>query len=175
MRTARTPGEPLERVREPDRAAPRPGLAGAIVGAALARRLARQEGLELTAITGSGPRQRIVKRDVDEARSGVAAAIPGQVYTEVLHTTMRKVIAKRLSEAKRTIPHFYLTSDCRVDKLLEMREVINAKAPEGKGAYKLSLNDFIVRAVALALKAHPSANREIEERNKKHEADQSAK
>ena len=124
----------------------------------LARRLARQEGLELTAITGSGPRQRIVKRDVDEARSGVAAAIPGQVYTEVLHTTMRKVIAKRLSEAKRTIPHFYLTSDCRVDKLLEMREVINAKAPEGKGAYKLSLNDFVVKAVALALKEVPEAN-----------------
>ncbi|MAE44967.1 MAG: dihydrolipoyllysine acetyltransferase [Magnetovibrio sp.] len=94
----------------------------------------------------------------EKARSGVAAAVPGQAYTEFPHTTMRKVIAERLSEAKRAIPHFYLTIDCRVDKLLETRKVINAKAPEGEGAFKLSLNDFVVKAVALALKEVPEAN-----------------
>ncbi len=135
---------------------------GRVFASPLARRLAHEAGLDLTAIAGSGPRRRIVKRDIEMARekalSGVVAAVPGQAYTEVPHTTMRKVIAKRLTEAKRAIPHFYLTADCRVDKLLEMRKVINAKAPEGEGAYKLSLNDFVVKAVALALKEVPEAN-----------------
>ncbi len=143
--------------REPGRA-----RNGRVFASPLARRLAHEAGLDLTAITGSGPRRRIVKRDIEmareKARSGVAAAVPGQAYTEVPHTTMRKVIAERLAEAKRAIPHFYLTIDCRIDKLLEMRKVINAKAPEGEGAYKLSLNDFVVKAVALALKEVPEAN-----------------
>ncbi len=143
--------------REPERA-----KNGRVFASPLARRLAHEAGLDLTAITGSGPRRRIVKRDVEKARemarSGVAAAVPGQAYTEVPHTTMRKVIAKRLAEAKRAIPHFYLTADCRIDKLLEMRKVINAKAPQGEGAYKLSLNDFVVKAVAYALKEVPEAN-----------------
>ncbi len=143
---------PLSRQPEPT------AKKGRVFASPLARRLAHEAGLDLTAITGSGPRQRIVKRDVEEARSAVPTAVPGQAFTDVPHTTMRKVIAKRLTEAKRAIPHFYLTADCRVDKLLEMRKVINAKAPEGEGAYKLSLNDFVVKAVALALKEVPEAN-----------------
>jgi pyruvate dehydrogenase E2 component (dihydrolipoamide acetyltransferase) len=79
-------------------------------------------------------------------------------YDEVPHSTMRKVIAKRLSESKRDIPHYYLTIDCNLDAVLELRAKLNARSPEGAGAFKLSINDFLIRAVALALKAYPEAN-----------------
>ena len=78
--------------------------------------------------------------------------------TAVPNSSMRKVIAQRLSESKRTIPHFYLTVDCEIDRLLDLRKQLNAKSPEGAGAYKLSVNDFVVRAVALALRQVPAAN-----------------
>jgi pyruvate dehydrogenase E2 component (dihydrolipoamide acetyltransferase) len=142
----------------------------------LAKRMASQAGLDLGLVTGSGPLGRIVKADIEAAiTAGVgraeAAAIPpaaapnaptaaeqGAAYTEVSNSTMRKVIAQRLSASKREIPHYYLTIDCNLDALLEMREKLNGRAPSGEKTYKLSVNDFIVRAVALALRAYPEAN-----------------
>ena len=79
-------------------------------------------------------------------------------YSEVPHSTMRKVIARRLGESKRDAPHFYLTVDCRIDELLKVRKELNARSPEGDGAYKISVNDFVIRAVALALRTVPAAN-----------------
>ena len=137
----------------------------------LARRIAKQSGIDIAAISGTGPAGRIVKRDVEAAVAGgiavkpQAPAAPASVavtntggYSEVPNSTMRKVIAKRLLEAKQTVPHFYLTIDCRIDALLEMRKKLNAVAPEGAGGYKISVNDFVVRAVALALRQVPEAN-----------------
>ncbi len=143
----------------------------------LARRMAQQAGLELAAITGSGAHGRIVKIDIEAAlAAGVPepAAAPAEAppfsppalaergpepaYEELRINHMRKIIARRLTEAHQTIPHFYLTVDFEIDALLEMRKTLNGRSPEGKGAYKLSVNDFIIRAVALALKKVPAAN-----------------
>ena len=136
----------------------------------LAKRMARQAGLELAAIAGSGPHGRVVKRDIEEAltqgtpvrAAAPAAATPAPAATAtsaVPHSTMRKVIAQRLSQSKRDIPHFYLGMDCRVDALLELRRQLNERAPkDGEGAYKLSVNDFVIRATALALRKVPAAN-----------------
>jgi pyruvate dehydrogenase E2 component (dihydrolipoyllysine-residue acetyltransferase) len=149
----------------------------------LARRLAKKAGIELARIQGSGPHGRVIARDVEAARSGrgimapappaVAPAVqapadekilalfePGS-YEAVAHDNIRKVIARRLLEAKLTIPHFYLTLDCNIDKLLAAREEINAAAPkdkDGKPAYKISVNDFVIKALALALQRVPDAN-----------------
>lgn len=138
--------------------------------------MAEKAGLDLTSITGSGLHNRIVKRDVEAALAGGATApvapstmprtaataapspIPDAAYIEIPNTTMRKIVAERLSASKRDIPHFYLSVDCDVDALLALRKDLNAKSPQGEGAYKLSLNDFIVRAVALALRQVPAAN-----------------
>jgi len=136
----------------------------------LARRIATDKGLDLKAISGTGPHGRIVKRDVENAKpsaasaSGGAVATPGFALpesgsvTEIPNSTMRKVIATRLQEAKQTIPHFYLSVDCRIDALLDMRKTLNAAAPEGDGAYKLSVNDLIIKAVAKGLVEVPAAN-----------------
>lgn len=156
----------------------------------LAKRIAGQAGLDLAKIAGSGPHGRVVERDVKAAIAGgtpvaaapaAAAAAPAPKaapapagaadeatkklfaagsYEEVPHDGMRKTIARRLSEAKSTIPHFYLTVDCDLDALLALREQINKAAPvkEGKPAYKLSVNDFVIKALALTLKAVPEAN-----------------
>jgi pyruvate dehydrogenase E2 component (dihydrolipoamide acetyltransferase) len=152
----------------------------------LARRLARDAGIDLARIQGSGPHGRIIARDVEAAKSGkglvttaaiASAAAPLAVqapaddkiralfepgsYEVVPHDNIRKVIARRLLEAKLTIPHFYLTVDCNIDKLLAAREEINAAAgkdKEGKPAYKISVNDFIIKALALALQRVPDAN-----------------
>ncbi len=152
----------------------------------LARRMAQQAGLELAALRGSGPHGRIVKADIEAALGAPAAAaprpaaapppaaasrpspppaaeLPGAApYTEVPHSSIRKIIARRLTEAKQQQPHFYLTLDCEIDALLKLRQELNAKAPEekspGKGGYKLSVNDFVIRAVALALRKVPAAN-----------------
>jgi pyruvate dehydrogenase E2 component (dihydrolipoamide acetyltransferase) len=138
----------------------------------LARRTASEKNISLTDIAGSGPRGRIVRRDVELAatakaptetmpRSVVRApeAVPderpAERYSEVPLTNVRKVIARRLAEAKATIPHFYLNADCEIDALLALRETLNA---QGEGAYKLSVNDFIVKASALALRQVPEAN-----------------
>jgi pyruvate dehydrogenase E2 component (dihydrolipoamide acetyltransferase) len=149
----------------------------------LARRLAKETGVDLARIQGSGPHGRVIARDVEAAKSGrgimapappaVAPAVqapadekilalfePGS-YEAVAHDNIRKVIARRLLEAKLTIPHFYLTLDCNIDKLLAAREEINAAAPKGKDgkpAYKISVNDFVIKALALALQRVPDAN-----------------
>jgi pyruvate dehydrogenase E2 component (dihydrolipoamide acetyltransferase) len=166
-------------------AAPAPGPAhGAnrIFASPLARRLAKTANIELNRIRGSGPHGRVIARDVEAARSGqglapAAAAAsfalpvpsddkvralfePGS-YDVVPHDNIRKVIARRLVEAKLTIPHFYLTLDCNIGKLLAAREEINAAAPkdkDGKPTYKLSVNDFVIKALALALQRIPDAN-----------------
>ncbi|MFQ5622783.1 MAG: pyruvate dehydrogenase complex dihydrolipoamide acetyltransferase [Paracoccaceae bacterium] len=154
----------------PPQAAP-PGRR--VFASPLARRLAGEAGLDLAAVPGTGPHGRIVKGDIEAAVAGgvaVPAAAPvtpvtaapavtaEQTYTAIPNTTMRKVIAARLSQSKRDIPHFYLTIDCRMDALLDVRRELNANAPEGEGSYKLSVNDFIIRAVALALRRVPAAN-----------------
>ena len=155
--------------------------ANRIFSSPLARRLAKTAGIELNRIRGSGPHGRIIARDVEAARSGqglapAAAASfalpvpsddkiralfePGS-YDVVPHDNIRKVIARRLVEAKLTIPHFYLTLDCNIGKLLAAREEINAAAPkdkDGKPVYKLSVNDFVIKALALALQRIPDAN-----------------
>ena len=147
----------------------------------LARRLAKTANIELNRIRGSGPHGRIIARDVEAARSGqglvpAAAAsfalpVPSDdkiralfelgSYDVIPHDNIRKVIARRLVEAKLTIPHFYLTLDCDIGKLLAAREEINTAAPkdkDGKPAYKLSVNDFVIKALALALQRVPNAN-----------------
>ncbi len=158
------PAAPVPK-RSPAPQPPSPGHR--LFASPLARRLAERAGLDLGRIQGSGPKGRIVKRDVEAAATGGALialpaatpeAIPGEGYSEIPNTTMRKVIAQRLMASKRDIPHFYLTIDCRLDALLDLRRELNAKAPQGEGAYKVSINDFVVRAVALALRQVPAAN-----------------
>jgi pyruvate dehydrogenase E2 component (dihydrolipoamide acetyltransferase) len=130
----------------------------------LARRLAEQGGIDIAALTGSGPHGRIIKIDVERAKASGGApkrieakpAAPGSgpAYTEAPLSMMRKTIARRLTEAKQTIPHFYLTIDLTIDKLLALRAEANARLP----GVKLSVNDFVIKAVALALKKIPGAN-----------------
>lgn len=157
----------------------------------LARRLAKESGIDIAAVKGSGPRNRVIKRDVEEAiasggttasaqtaPAAKAAAAPSSApsgmsddavlklyaddsYELVPHDGMRKTIAARLTEAKQTIPHFYLTIDCDLDALLALRSQLNAAAPkdaEGKPAYKISVNDMVIKAHALSLRAVPEAN-----------------
>ena len=158
-----------------------------IFSSPLARRLAKESGIDLTRVSGSGPHGRVIARDIEAAKSGkglrapgaasfVAAASPppatpsdAQIralyengsYDFVPHDQMRKIIAQRLTLSKQTIPHFYLTLDCDIGKLLAAREEINAAAPkdqDGKPAYKISVNDFVIKALALALQRVPEAN-----------------
>jgi pyruvate dehydrogenase E2 component (dihydrolipoamide acetyltransferase) len=156
-----------------------------IIASPLARRMARQAGLDLATIRGSGPNGRIVKADIEAAlarRAAPAAAMapapsvaapspaapapspvpapaPAAPHRLVPHSTMRKVIARRLSEAKRTIPHFYLSMDIRLDALLDVRAQINARsAKEGPDAVKVSVNDLLIKAAARTLRRHPQVN-----------------
>ncbi len=135
----------------------------------LAKRVAEQTGVNLSGIQGTGPHGRIVKADVEEAKSsprsgGFTAASYGrnaQEVTEIPNNNMRKVIAKRLLESKQTVPHFYLSVDCDINNLLAARERINDASPkdkEGKPVYKISVNDMIIKATAQALKIVPAAN-----------------
>ena len=135
--------------------------------------MAKQAGLDLASIAGSGPKGRIVKTDVEAALSGGApvaapaarpAAAPAApspaagAYTDTPHSTMRKIIAGRLTESKQTVPHFYLTMDFEIDRLLAARKEINAASPEGDGAYRVSVNDLVIKGVAQALKRMPAVN-----------------
>ena len=149
----------------PVAATPAPPTCGRIFASPLARRLAEQAGVLLGGLRGSGPHGRIVRIDVEAAvqaahstaPAAAAAAPPAAAsggYTDIAHSNTRRVIAQRLTEAKQQVPHFYLTIDCRIDRLLALRAEANAALDEGK----LSVNDFIVRAVALALKRVPAAN-----------------
>jgi len=188
---APTPPKPASAAVPSPRAEARPSAPVAhapgtnrVFSSPLARRLAKEAGIDLARIQGSGPHDRIIARDVGAAKSGkglAPAAAPGAVplavaapsddkiralfepgsYEAVPHDNIRKVIARRLLEAKLTIPHFYLTLDCDIGKLLAAREEINAAAgkdKEGKPAYKISVNDFVIKALALALQRVPDAN-----------------
>lgn len=153
---------------------------GRVKASPLAKRIAEQEGLDLKAVEGTGPNGRIVKRDIEAAvKEGGAPAKAGESeapqvaksstiaapeygphddipYREERLSNMRKTIARRLTESKTTVPHFYLTIDCELDKLLAQRKELNAKLADS--GVKLSVNDFIIRATALALKKVPAAN-----------------
>jgi pyruvate dehydrogenase E2 component (dihydrolipoamide acetyltransferase) len=141
----------------------------------LARRLAAEAGIDLKAVQGSGPYGRIIKRDIEKAKAAPRPAAkeaaapepakaapvpePGAPYHEVPNSTVRKTIARRLAASKREIPHYYLTIHCNIEALMGLRADLNSRAPaEGPGAYKLSVNDFVVRAVALGLRQYPDAN-----------------
>jgi pyruvate dehydrogenase E2 component (dihydrolipoamide acetyltransferase) len=125
----------------------------------IVRRLARERGIALEQLVGTGPGGRIVRRDLEAAPAArpKAAAAPGPAaeggFTDVPLTGMRRAIARRLTESKTTVPHFYVTAHCRVDKLLELRHEINQTAPR-----KISVNDFVLKAVAGALTRVPAAN-----------------
>ncbi|MDP3372341.1 MAG: pyruvate dehydrogenase complex dihydrolipoamide acetyltransferase [Candidatus Paracaedibacteraceae bacterium] len=124
----------------------------------LARRIATQQGIDLHDVDGSGPRGRIVKADIENftpATKTCGTKYPAAAYVDLPMNNMRKTIAKRLTESKQTIPHFYLTIDCDIDKLLALRAEMNALP---KATQKLSVNDFIIRACALALHEVPEAN-----------------
>ncbi len=161
------------------------GRGARIFASPLARRMAKEKGLDIAAITGTGPHGRIVAHDVETAATTGAAAI-GQAlapsrgtalapaampddqilavyekgsYDIVPHDNMRKTIAARLVQAKQTIPHFYLTIDCELDNLLEARQRLNMRSPKDEAnAYRLSVNDFIIKAMGLALMRVPKAN-----------------
>lgn len=139
----------------------------------LARRMAQDAGIDLV-LPGSGPKGRIIKADVERAiankNSGAAVAAParpagpnaqeladmlGMEYEAIPNNAIKKVVAERLQESKQTVPHFYLTIDCRIDALLAERKKINEAA---NGAYKISVNDLILKASALALQEYPAAN-----------------
>ncbi len=149
----------------------------------LAKRIAKEKGINLAAVQGSGPHGRIVLKDVESAKPGAAPAAPAmpapaalpqgmsddavlKLFTEgtydlVPHDSMRKVIARRLTESKQTIPHFYVSVDVSLDRLVELRERLNLQAPkdkDGKHLWKVSVNDFIIKAMAMALIKVPDAN-----------------
>jgi pyruvate dehydrogenase E2 component (dihydrolipoamide acetyltransferase) len=154
----------------PQPSAPRPNghaAEGRVLASPLARRMAKQAGLDLAWLSGSGPNGRIVKVDIEAALARgpqPAAAQPAAPaitapHTAVPNSTMRKVIARRLSEAKTTIPHFYVTMDIEIDALLKLRGDLNAKSPkEGPGAFKLSVNDLVIKAAAVNLRRFPNVN-----------------
>jgi pyruvate dehydrogenase E2 component (dihydrolipoamide acetyltransferase) len=156
-----------------------------IFSSPLARRLAKEANIDLNRVQGSGPHGRVIARDIDQAKSGKGLRAPAgapagaatiapamsdaqirSLYEEgsyelVPHDGMRRTIAQRLTASVQTIPHFYETMDCDIGRLMAAREEINAAAPknkDGKPAYKLSVNDFVIKALALALQRIPDAN-----------------
>ncbi len=163
-------------VRTPERNHGPAKLATGSHATPLARRLAGERGIDLSRVSGSGPHGRIVAADVEAATASgagrgvslaagasaeqVKALYQGVEYEEMPLDGMRKTIAARLTESKQTVPHFYLTMDVELDALMALREGANAGAPkkDGEAAYKLSVNDFIIKALALALQRVPAAN-----------------
>lgn len=149
-----------------------------IFASPLARRIAAEKGIDIASVKGSGPGGRIVKSDIQNPSPGLAGVRPisptgrgassvarqservktnpfGMAYTEIPNNNIKKVTAKRLLESKQTVPHFYLTVECRIDALLDARRQINTMAGD---VYKLSVNDFVIKACANALTAYPAAN-----------------
>ncbi|EKS38139.1 pyruvate dehydrogenase complex dihydrolipoamide acetyltransferase [Afipia broomeae] len=170
-------------------AAPAPSNGARVFSSPLARRLAKEAGIDLSRVTGSGPHGRVVARDIDQAKSGkglklaasagAPAAATGAVsapamsdqqilalyeeggYESIPHDSMRRTIAQRLTAATNSMPTFYLTVDCDLGKLNAAREEINAAAgknADGKPLYKLSVNDFVIKAMGIALQKIPEAN-----------------
>jgi pyruvate dehydrogenase E2 component (dihydrolipoamide acetyltransferase) len=161
--------------------APQTNGHGRIFSSPLARRLAKEAGIEISRIAGTGPHGRIIAHDVEQAKSGKGLKAPAggptlapsmsdqQVralfeegsYEVVPHDGMRRTIAQRLTQSVQTIPHFYLTIDCDIGKLLTAREEINKQAPtdkDKKPLYKISVNDFVIKAMAVALQKIPNCN-----------------
>ena len=145
----------------------------------LARRLASEAGLDVASLKGSGPHGRVTARDIDTAKTQQVTRAPAQTtaldsgltldqvkalyretpFEEVPLDGMRRVIATRLVQAKQTVPHFYVTMDVEMERLIRLREEVNAAAPkDGPGAFKLSVNDFVIKALAIALQRVPAAN-----------------
>ena len=186
------PRQNLRQPRPTPAAAPQAAAAAAqangharVFSSPLARRLAKEAGIDIARIDGSGPHGRIIARDVEGAKSGkglkAPAAAPGAApaiapamsdkqilslfeegsYEIVPHDGMRRTIAQRLTAATQSVPTFYLTIDCDIGRLLDAREQINAAAPkdkEKKPLYKLSVNDFVIKALAVALQQVPDCN-----------------
>ena len=164
---------------------PLPKGGNRIFSSPLARRLAKDANIDLNRVQGSGPHGRVIARDIEQAKSGKGLRAPAGApaggatiapamsdaqirslyedgsYEVVPHDGMRRTIAQRLTASVQTIPHFYETMDCDIGRLMAAREEINAAAPknkDGKAAYKLSVNDFVIKALALALQRTPDAN-----------------
>ena len=162
------PAAPVLVATAPTPAAPAAAPGNRIFASPLARRMAQQAGLELSNVTGSGPNGRIVKRDIEAALASgppapaaapAAAPAPMPAGVEPAFdfepaSTMRKVIAQRLTESKQTVPHFYLTVDCEIDTLLALRKDLNSRSDD----YKISVNDLIIKASGVALRRVPAAN-----------------
>ena len=152
----------------PTPAAPSSPAGERIFASPLARRMAKQSGLDLAALSGSGPNGRIVKRDIEAAlASDAPAAAPTAApapsaapaafepaFDFEPATNMRKIIAQRLTESKQTVPHFYLTIDCEIDNLLALRKELNDRSDD----YKISVNDLVIKACGVALRRVPTAN-----------------
>jgi pyruvate dehydrogenase E2 component (dihydrolipoamide acetyltransferase) len=165
--------------------APQANGHGRVFSSPLARRLAKDAGIEIGMVTGSGPHGRVIARDVEQAKSGKGLKAPAAApsgapsiaptmsdkqilalfepgsYEIVPHDGMRRTIAQRLTASIQNVPHFYLTMDCDIGKLLAAREEINAAAPkdkEKKPLYKISVNDFVIKAMAVALQKIPNCN-----------------
>jgi len=160
------------------------GLHGRLFASPLARRLAKEASIDLARLSGSGPHGRIVKADIETAKAqglpaqpasasekapaaapasaakpspgGKAALQPWQTYTELPNSQMRKVIGRRLTESKQTVPHFYLTIDCALDAVLDLRKQLKSRAKDG--VLRLSVNDMIIKSAAAALRKVPAAN-----------------
>lgn len=169
--------QPKEEVKaETAKATPQPQTQSSsgdrVFASPLAKRIAAEKGIDVSTIQGSGPRGRIVKADVEGAKAGTAStsvqttAAPqptgdqqvneyGMIYTAIPNNNIKKITAKRLQESKQQVPHFYLTIECQIDELMRTRKVMNDAA---NGEFKLSVNDFVVKACANALKAYPAAN-----------------
>lgn len=144
-----------------------------IFASPLARRIAAEKGVDLASVKGSGPKGRVVRADLESGRQyavdskkaapSTGNRLPstaktnafGMAYTEIPNNNIKKITAKRLVESKQTVPHFYLTIECRIDALMGARQQINDAA---NGKYKLSVNDFVIKACANALMAYPAAN-----------------
>jgi pyruvate dehydrogenase E2 component (dihydrolipoamide acetyltransferase) len=177
------PAAPAPVAAAPVAVSPAPATASGdrVFASPLARRMAAQAGLDIGQIAGSGPNGRIVKADVDAALSRgpapVASAAPAAApapatvprpaatvaitapHTAVPNSSIRKVIARRLAESKATIPHFYVSTDVEIDALLKIRADLNARSPkDGPGAYKLSVNDLVIKATAVTLRRFPNVN-----------------
>ncbi len=158
-----------------------------VVASPLARRMASQAGIDLTTLAGSGPGGRIVRADIEAAHKGVPVAAPvaapvvvapapvaaasapapkapaaaiAAPHSLVPHSSMRKVIARRLTEAKSSIPHFYVSMDVELDAMIELGDKLNAKSParDQPGAYFITINDFVIKATAAALRKVPAVN-----------------
>ncbi len=143
---------------------PEPGLIsegnGRVKASPLARRMARELGIDLASVRGSGPGGRVIKRDLESVKAGTAPKVPLQTmqgreesYADLPLSQMRKTIARRLAESKFSAPHFYLTMEIMMDKVRAARKEINASRED-----KISFNDFVIKAVAMALRQHPAIN-----------------